>query len=413
MLAGTSSFALVVRKGEATLPSAIGWSRTYGGPYGEEARSLVQTGDGGYAVAGWTVNFTFGNVDVWLVKTDVDGIMEWNRTYVDEDSDEEARSVIQTSDGGYVVAGKTYSDGLHDAVVIRTDANGDAVGCGFFGGAGGDQAFSVLEADGGYVFAGHTDSFSLNSDFWLVKLDSGGDVVWNRTYGGDLSEEARSLVQTTDGGYALAGHAGLFEYNAWLVKTDASGIILWNKTYWPYTAGNRLVHSLVQTTDSGFALAGGRTVVGSGTDFWLLKTDVNGDAQWDQTYGGDSAFAVVQTVDGGYALSGYTSSYGAGGSDFWLVRTDASGVVLWNQTYGGTLNDYSWSMIGTTDEGYAMAGVTYSFEDRDGDFWVVKTDENGIVPELPSTGLVVTVVLVVAAAVLALKRRLPSRVARN
>jgi len=219
-------FASFFQKKIVRAASPIGWSKTYGGPYGEEAWSVVQTNDGGYAVAGWSVNFSFGNVDVWLVKVDEVGNAQWNRTYGNEDFGEEAQSIIQTSDGGYALAGsqdKYTGTGPHDALLIKTDAEGNLEWEVTYGGSGDDQAFSVVQVvEGGYVFAGYTRSFGAgNSDFWLVKVDSKGDVVWNKTYGEDFSEEAYSLVQTFDGGYALAGRVGFFEYDAWLVKTDA------------------------------------------------------------------------------------------------------------------------------------------------------------------------------------------------
>jgi hypothetical protein len=191
----------------------------------------------------------------------------------------------------------------------------------------------VKTADGGYALAGHTNSYDAgNSDFWLVKVDANGNALWNKTYGGTDVDAAFSIVQTSDGGYALAGYT--YSYGAgnadfWLVKTDLNGNALWNKTYGGTVA--EMAWSMVKTADGGYALTGVTTSYGAGySDFWLVKTDLNGNALWNKTYGGtgsDEAHSVVQTVDGEYALAGYTGSYGVGGSDFWLVKVDALGVI--------------------------------------------------------------------------------------
>jgi len=137
-------------------------------------------------------------------------------------------------------------------------------------------------------------------------------------------------------------------------------------------------YSMVQTTDGGYALAGATSSFGAGAgDFWLVKTDASGTMQWNQTYGGafsDLAYSMVQTTDGGYALAGATSSFGAGNEDFWLVKTDASGTMQWNQTYGGAYLDIPVSMVQTTDGGYALAGLTMSFGAGSFDVWLVEAD---------------------------------------
>jgi len=160
---------------------------------------------------------------------------------------------------------------------------------------------------------------------------------WNKTYGGTSNDVAWSAVQTWDGGYALAGYTESFgagDSDFWLVKTDSSGNIQWNKTYGG--TNTDYAHSVVQTWDGGYALAGDTwSLELDDADFWLVKTDSSGNMQWSKTYGGtnyDCVRSVVQTWDGGYALAGYTYSFGAGDSDFWLVKTDSSGNIQWNKT---------------------------------------------------------------------------------
>jgi len=163
---------------------------------------------------------------------------------------------------------------------------------------------------------------------------------WSENYGGTNREEAYALVQTTDGGYAMAGQTmsfGAGGYDFWLVKTDTSGIQQWNKTY--------------------------------------------GGANWEE------ASALVHTGDDGYALAGYTVSFGAGLQDVWLVKTDASGMELWNKTYGGSNDDLTNAIVQTTDDGYALAGYTASYVLGNGDFWLVKTDALGNVGGVGEYGL--------------------------
>jgi hypothetical protein len=205
-----------------------------------------------------------------------------------------------------------------------------------YGGTGYDHAFSVQQtSDGGYIVAGTTNSFYAGGhhyDVFLIKTDANGNVQWAKTYGGTDDEGARFVQQTSDGGYIVAGTTGSFGpggYPLFLIKTDANGNVQWAKTYggihWDEA------RSVQQTSDGGYIVAGWVSSYGAGNrDFFLVKTDANGDIQWAKTYGGagvDEVFSFQQTSDGGYIVVGYTTSFGAGRGDFFLIKTDANGDI--------------------------------------------------------------------------------------
>jgi predicted secreted protein len=412
------ALALCIRSSIA----ASEWSHTYGGSGDNEFYSLVRTTDGGYALAGYTNSSGAGGYDAWLVKTDSSGTMQWSHTYGGPDADA-AFSVVQTNDTGYALAGYTdsYGAGDYDAWLVKTDSSGRIQWNQTYGGTAQDGAYSVVQtSDGGYALAGFTDSYGAGGyDFWLVKTDSSGRMVWNQTYGGTGDEQASSVIQTSDGGYALAGYTNSFgagSYDFWLVKTDSYGNMLWNRTYGG--SGDDEAECVIQTAD-GYTIAGCTNSSGAGgLDFWLVKTDLYGNMLWNRTYGGagdEAANAMVQTSDQGYALAGWTNSSGAGSYDLWLVKTDSSGTMQWNQTYGGKGDDEGFSLVQTSDGGYALTGFTSSFGAGIRDGFLVKTDSagNSVMPQPSSFPIsysaivivAVIVIIVIAAAVIVRRKR--------
>ncbi len=243
--------------------------------------SVQQTSDGGYIVAGWTGSFGGGWDDIFLIKTDANGNVQWAKTYGGiGTSHERAYSVQQTSDGGYIVAGWTQSFGAGnwDIFLIKTDANGNVQWAKTYGGTAEDVAYSIQQtSDGGYIAAGHTASFGAGgTDVFLIKTDANGDIIWAKTYGGTSTEVAFSVQQTSDGGYILAGYTGLGYSDVFLIKTDANGNIIWAKTYGG-TFGD-VAYSVQQTSDGGYIVAGVTSSFGAGNyDVFFIKTDANGD----------------------------------------------------------------------------------------------------------------------------------------
>jgi len=342
------------------------WTRTYGGSYVDAADDVQQTSDGGYILAGFT-QFGFGwYTDFYLVKTDANGDTLWTRTYGGDDWDI-AKSVRQTSDGGYIVAGMTrsFGAGYYDAYLVKTDANGDTLWTRAYGGSDYDYANSVQQTtDGGYIVGGETSSFGVRGrDGWLLKLDANGDTLWTRTFDAVERESFRCVEQTTDGGYIVVGETGFWggDVDFYLVKTDANGNTLWTRTYGggEWDEGT----SVQQTTDGGYIVVGSTESFSGGwdTDFYLLKTDANGDTAWARTYGGrdeEYGSSVKQTNDGGYILAGKSNSFWEGDWNFYVVKTDANGDTLWTGVYGGRFTDWAHSIQQTDDGNYVIAGRT-------------------------------------------------------
>jgi len=364
--------------------SAIAFAKTFGGSGGDYAWSVQQTSDGGYIVAGETVSFGAGYTDIFLLKTDALGNLQWAKTFGGSSYDY-ARSVQQTSDGGYIVAGYTLSFGAggYDVFLLKTDASGNLQWAKTFGGSSWDEARSVQQtSDGGYIVAGYTLSFGAGGDVFLLKTDASGNLQWAKTFGGSSGDVAFSVQQTSDGGYIVAGVTlsfGAGYEDVFLLKTDASGNLQWAKTFGGSDYDR--AYSVQQTSDGGYIVAGYTLSFGAGGyDVFLLKTDASGNLQWAKTFGGSSydyAWSVQQTSDGGYIVAGYTRSFGAGGYDVFLLKTDASGNLQWAKTFGGSSLDEARSVQQTSDGGYIVAGYTLSFGAGGWDVFLLKTDANG------------------------------------
>jgi len=316
----------------ATSPSPS-FCKAIGGPAREAGNSLIQTSDGGYAIAGYTSSFGAGNYDVYVVKLDATGNLQWTKT-IGGPENEEGCSLIQTSDGGYAIAGETYSfvAGDWDVYLVKLDAHGNLQWTKTIGGKEEDVGFSLIQtSDGGYAIAGKTESFGAGgADVYVVKLDANGNLQWTKTIGGPKGDGGSSLIQTADGGYAIAGYttsfgAGLSD--AYLVKLDANGNLQWTKTIGGKDFEDG--YSLIQTSDGGYVIAGyTRSFGAGGADVYVVKLDANGNLQWTKTIGGetyDSGSSLIQTSDGGYAIAGETYSFGAGGKDVYVVKLDRNG----------------------------------------------------------------------------------------
>jgi hypothetical protein len=366
-----------------------GFQVTFGGPDAEQGFSVQQIWDSGYYVVGYTESIGAGSGDVNLIRTDSLGTALWTRTYGGTSMDI-GYQAQNTFEGKYIIAGLTYSFGAGsgDVYLIRTEANGDTLWTRTFGGADLDWGYSVQQTeDHGFIVAGSTSSFGAGmDDFYLIKTDSTGETIWEKTYGGAQNDQGRSVWQTwPDGGYILAGSTSSYgsgESDVYLIKTDSLGNLVWSRTYGDVGSDHGL---FVQQTspDGGYIVAGDKySAYTGGRDIFLIKTDTSGDTLWTKTFGGpgiDAGSAVRATTDGGYIVTGYTESYGYGGRDVYLIKTDSAGQVLWAENYGGRDHDVGSSIWLTFDGGYIITGYTESSGAGDRDVFLIKTDANGVV----------------------------------
>lgn len=426
-------------------PAKKVWAKCYGGTDDDAAKSILQTFDGGYIIAGTsfsndedavghhgTIDFS----DFLVIKINDTGGIGWTKSYGGT-SMEYANSIISTKDGGYIIAGSTISndgdvEGNHgpsfDAWILKIDANGNMLWQKCYGGSGNEEAFSILQSkDGGYVFAGYASSMdgdltightgfggTLTQDLWVVKINDTGALEWQKDLGGSKVDVAWCIQQTESGNYMVAGYSESVDgdlpkhygsaggWDAWLLEFNDLGSLVWQKIYGG--SGDDMFTSIKQTSDKGFILTGstssndkdvsGNHLDKSGnptTDAWVVKTDTAGNINWQKCYGGtgsETGVDICQTNDGGYGLAAYTSSFDGditdsniigAGNDYWLVQLHPDDKIDWEETFGGTLSDAPNAVKQTGDGGYIIAGYTSS-EDGDvtgwrggaGDYWVLK-----------------------------------------
>jgi hypothetical protein len=376
-------------------PPGVSWSKTYGGVNAEYAQSVEQTVDGGYILGGHTNSYGAGDWEGWLIKTDIEGNELWNKTYGGALEDI-FNCAIQTSDGGYAAAGYAgcSTSGKFELWIIKTDENGTVIWDKKYG--NGDKVFGncIIETEQGYVLVSWANiSYPSGGDAWLVELDKNGDMIWNSTFGGTKSDHGDTVIHDDiNGGYVIVGTTYSFGYGSsdlWLLKTDENGEELWNKTFGgvEYDTGG----DVIQTLDGGFTLTGGITPYGSAwRDACLIRTDENGNELWTRLYGGDDydlGSSIIQTIDGDFLIAGSTPSFGANSCDGWLIKADENGIELWNVTFGGKDIDSALSVIQSDDGGFVVAGK-YGSKNNYDEAWLVKI---GYVPTVtikkPKNGL--------------------------
>lgn len=406
----------------------IEWQKCLGGTGNEAAFSIQQTTDGGYIVGGYSdlnggdVTGNHGSDDYWVVKLDSASNLLWQKS-LGGNSIEQANAIKQTQDGGFIVAGFSYSNngdvsgnhGSDDFWIVKLDPDGNLEWQKCLGGSGDDGATSIQQtADGGFIVAGWSASddgdVSGNQgllDYWLVKLDMDGGLTWEQSFGGSGYDVAYSAQQTTDGGYIIAGYSessdgdvsgnnGARDY--WIVKSDADGNLDWETFFGG--SGYDEAHAVQQLTDGGYIVAGfalstdGDVSGNNGVyDYWMVRLDSAGTSVWKFCFGGtliEQPFSVQQTKDGGFIVVGQSNSNNGdvsgnhGGYDFWMVKIDKEATLEWQKSLGGSSDDYGpYGVQETADGGFIVGGASLS-NDNDvsgnhggsfyGDFWIVKLE---------------------------------------
>ena len=417
----------------------IEWQQVYGGNKFDKLTCMEQTTDGGYILGGYAQSGLSGNkseancgsYDYWLVKTDVMGNILWQNSFCGDGADY-LEHVVQTSDGGYFVAGYSNSNatsdksenavGEYDYWVIKTDAAGNIEWDNTIGGADHEELWCAEQtADGGYILGGNSNSYPSGDksegnlygsfDWWVVKLNNSGTVVWENTIVANYNDKLTAIHQTSDGGYIAAGFSAsgiagdkTEEANGedyWLIKFNSVGNIEWQNTI----AGNSVdqLWDMIETTDGGYILAGSssstisldKTEGNVGLqDYWVVKVNAMGNIMWQTVIGGnlnDILSGIRQTTDGGYILGGYSQSDVSGNknepnygeylsNDFWIIKLNSTGGAEWQNVIGGSKDDVLLSLDVCDDGGYILGGYSKSPASTDKtlesfgnyDYWIVK-----------------------------------------
>ncbi|MDT0606155.1 hypothetical protein [Croceitalea rosinachiae] len=357
---------------------SVAWIQNFGGSGNDTPRSVMPTSDGGFAVFGFT-NSTDGDLadkslavnDYWFLKFDTEGSLQWNRTYGGS-KDDRGQQAIQTSDGGYAITGYAMSDdgdgsnneGFHDNWILKLDTSGNILWEKSFGFSGHDHSYDIIETvDGGFFFSGFLDVTSSNGE------------------------------GSTDKSRETAHGVGEF----WGTRIDANGDLIWQK-YFGGTNNDRSF-GVMNANDGGFILSGASesddfdiSDPKGSYDYWVVKVDKNGNLEWEKSFGGtgiDQSHDIVKTNDGAYAIIGNTFSRDAqvsknnGESDIWLVKFDDNGELLWEQSYGGPAFDAAHSISLANDGGFIISGNSKSFGNDvtanfgENDLWIITTDPDG------------------------------------
>jgi len=373
----------VVNSGSTAITMAPTFAKVFGGAsieYFEFPNLIIQTSDGGYLVLGYTQSYGAGSGDIWLLKINQDGTLDWNVTFGGENYDD-SRSLIETSDNKYLVSGYTrsYGAGGNDIWLLKISQDGTLDWNQTYGGENYEFPTSLIEtSDNKYLVSGGTQSYGAGSnDIWLLKINQDGTLDWNHTFGGESSESSTSLIETSDNEYLVSGYTqsyGAGSDDIWLLKINQDGTLDWNHTFGGESSESST--SLIETSDNEYLVSGFTYSYGAGSvDIWLLKINEDGTLDWNVTFGGESyesSTSLIETSDNKYLVSGFTYSYGAGSGDIWLLKINQDGTLDWNETFGGgASSEFPTSLIETSDNEYLMIGSAGDDSDQ---MFVVKTD---------------------------------------
>ena len=361
----------------ASSPAML-WDVTAGGDEMDRAYDLVATAGGGYVLAGQVHSAGAGHGDAWLLKYDENGALVWEQTYGGAESDS-AGGAVALPDGGFAFAGgnSSYSAGLSDLWLVRTDAEGDMLWDKTFGTLQVETARALAHVPGtGFLIAAitHPDEESMQQ-LWLVKTDELGEMIWENIAGSGDGDEAFDILPLIDGGFVIAGRK-MTALNGWdllAARYDAAG-----EQLWAVTAGGEMEddgRAIVALPD-GFAVYGSTESKDPGMwDALLVRLDSDGNLLWDVTFGGyngDIGRGLMALPDGGLLLAGQTYTYGNG--DAWLIRTDGEGNKVWEVSFGGPGKDVFYKILATPDGNFVAGGFSASYGNGSDDAYLVKID---------------------------------------
>lgn len=361
---------------------------TFGGGKKDVLYSTIESGDKGYLSLGYTESFGAGSYDMYLIKNDSLGNLEWSRTYggVKEDY---GRSIIKSNDGkGYLLFGysNSYSENHYfDIYLIKIDLKGDIIWSKYFGLDRSEYGYSIIPTkDGGYMLLGeviNNINGDKNADIMLIKVGDEGQFEWSKIYGGNLTDYLYSIEQLADGTFLLGGETNSFGAGEWdflAVKLKEDGVIAMAKTY----GGLKTDYGrfAISDKDGGYLIGGNSFNYGAGDmDFVLIKANAAGEVIWSQSYGdiGTEYMLDVKKIpnDGGYLISGYTNSFGCQVEDVFLMRLRPDGKLIWSKTIGGEYGDYGVSVLPTSDNGVLITGNTKSFGVKSDDCFIFKVED--------------------------------------
>ncbi|MBA4133840.1 MAG: secretion protein [Flavobacterium sp.] len=383
---------------QAQAPNIV-WEKVLGGTSLDMGTAITPTSDGGYAFVAFTdsangdVTLNHGETDLWVVKLNATGEIEWQKSY-GGNHDEYGRRISQTDDGGYIIIATSLSDdgdimqpyGQTDYWILKLDSSGALDWQKSYGGTSVDNAYDLKQTqDGGYIIVGDSitqfNSFATNyigsSDVWIVKLDASGNIQWENSFGGESDEMGMAVTQTFDGGYVIAAvtwsnigaEGGNNDNNFYVVKLSPSGSFEWQNVIGG--SGNEWVFDVVQLYDGSYIIAGNTISTDAGIlnhgaqDGFVVKLNSSGELDWHKAFGGteyDGFNDVEKTLDGKIILTGYTNSYNGdvtdyhGGQDAWVVAINAAGDLIWQKAYGSTNNEGIGELRQTADGGFIMVG---------------------------------------------------------
>jgi len=351
------------------------WNKTYGGSGTENGRFVQQTIDGGYIVVGGTNSYGAGGWDVWLIKTNIDGNEEWNKTFGGP-YDDVGHCVRETNDGGFIILGYTIpSSDWYDpwyAWLIKTDINGNVEWDKKFTrndeyGKEHTVGTSLIELDDGYLIMTRIGVLTIppGKDIWLIKTDFNGNEQWNNSIGCINGHDyGNAVMETSEGDFVIVGNT--FTYllgdKVLMIKTDPNGNRLWRKTLDGWEG-----FDIIESDNGDYIIAGREHVC-------LIKTDKDGNLFWKQDYGWsgfDKALSVAHTFDGGYIVTGIGTIPGYSVGHALFIKTDENGNRVWEKTMGGTGSDAADCVIKSNDNTYVTIGSTGSFGDGF-DVWLIK-----------------------------------------